>query len=59
MSRSAAAAIAIHAVNDDPVVQEGIRRDDDRHLKVMIESLVRAGCSEHEIVAAVERACDR
>jgi hypothetical protein len=32
-------------------------RDDDRHLKMMIESMSRAGCSEREIVAAVERAC--
>ena len=28
----------------------------DRHLKVMIESMSRAGCSEREIVDAVERA---
>lgn len=28
----------------------------DRHLKVMIESMSRAGCSEREIVEAVERA---
>ena len=29
---------------------------DDRHLKVLIESLSRAGCSEREIVRAVEEA---
>ena len=28
----------------------------DRHLKVMIESMSRSGCSEREIVDAVERA---
>ena len=31
----------------------------DRHLKVLIESMSRAGCSEREIVAAVERASGR
>jgi hypothetical protein len=59
MSRSANAAATILTVEDDPIAQDDLRPDDDRHLKVMIESLVRAGCSEHEIVAAVERACDR
>jgi hypothetical protein len=59
MSRSANAAATILTVEDDPIAQDDLRPDDDRHLKVMIESLVRAGCSEREIVAAVERACDR
>jgi CheY-like chemotaxis protein len=31
----------------------------DRHLKIMIESMVRAGHSEHEIIAAVEHATGR
>jgi CheY-like chemotaxis protein len=43
----------VHAVAD--VFAERRRGADDRHLKVMIESMVRAGCSEREIVAAVER----
>jgi hypothetical protein len=59
MSRSANAAATILTVDDDPIAQDDLRPDDDQHLKVMIESLVRAGCSEREIVAAVERACDR
>ena len=32
------------------------RIDDDHHLKIMIESMSRAGRSEREIVAAVRRA---
>jgi hypothetical protein len=59
MSRSANAAATILTVEGDPIVQEDLRPDDDQHLKVMIDALVRAGCSEREIVAAVERACDR
>jgi hypothetical protein len=46
--------IRMHAVPDlspDPVGDF-----DDRHLKVLIESLSRAGCSEREIVRAVEEA---
>lgn len=43
----------MQAVPDLPAERE----DDfaDRHLKVMIESMSRAGCSEREIVEAVER----
>jgi len=46
--------VQIHAVPDIPADPA----DDyaDRHLKVMIESLSRAGYSEREIVRAVERA---
>jgi hypothetical protein len=32
------------------------RIDDDHHLKIMIESMSRAGRSEREIVTAVRRA---
>jgi IS30 family transposase len=32
------------------------RVDADFHLRVMIESMSRAGCSEREIAAAVKRA---
>ena len=35
------------------------RDDADRHLKIMIESMVRAGHSEREIIAAVEDATGR
>ena len=38
------------AVNND---------NNDNHLKVMIESMNRAGCSEREIVNAVQRASGR
>ena len=51
------AAARMHAVADLPAERE----DDfaDRHLKAMIESMSRAGCSEREIVDAVERASGR
>ncbi len=32
------------------------RVDGDYHLKVLVESMSRAGCTEQEIVAAVRRA---
>jgi hypothetical protein len=32
------------------------RVDSDYHLKVLVESMSRAGCTEREIVAAVRRA---
>lgn len=35
------------------------REAEEQHLRIMIESMLRAGCSEREIVAAVERATDR
>jgi hypothetical protein len=59
MSRSPTEAATGLAVERAPNVQKDLRLDDDRHLKVLIESLVRAGCSEHEIVDAVNRARDR
>ena len=34
-------------------------RTNDNHLKVMIESMSRAGCSEQEIVNAVQQASGR
>jgi hypothetical protein len=34
-------------------------RANDNHLKVMIESMSRAGCSEREIVNAVQQASGR
>jgi hypothetical protein len=59
MSRSATEAATILTVEPARIVQTDLRLDDDRHLKVLIESLVRAGCSERQIVAAVKRARDR
>jgi hypothetical protein len=59
MSRSATEAAAVITVERAPIVQKDLRLDDDRHLKVLIESLVRAGCAEREIVAAAKRARDR
>ena len=41
------------------VVPDPVEDSDDRHLKVLIESLSRAGCSEREIVRAVEEASRR
>ena len=41
------------------VVPDPVEDLDDRHLKVLIESLSRTGCSEREIVRAVEEASRR
>jgi CheY-like chemotaxis protein len=47
----------VHTLAD--VLAARRRAAGDRHLKVMIESMVRAGVSERQIVAAVEREAGR
>ena len=48
------------AKNHHSIARHDLRgKAEEQHLRIMIESMLRAGCSEREIVAAVERATGR